>query len=226
LELGGNAATYIDKSANIEHSATRCAFGAFVNSGQVCISLQRIYVHKDVYDEFAKAMVEQTAKLKVGSPYDDDTFMGPLINQESKERAFEWIASAKSEGAKVAVGGVEIDGSFAPTVMVDVRDDMNIVCQEVFAPIVSLVSVDGYDEAIVKMNDSEYGLQYSIFSNDLSQAKSFVDDAKCGGVVINDIPTLRFDVQPYGGVKFSGIGREGPKFALEEFTQIKSVVIC
>jgi len=226
LELGGNAATYIDKSADISSAATRCAFGAFVNSGQVCISLQRIYVHKDVYDEFAKAMVEQTSKLKVGSPYDEDTFMGPLINQESKERAFEWIESAKSEGAKVAVGGVEIDGSFAPTVMVDVRDDMNIVCQEVFAPIVSLVAVDGYDEAIVKMNDSEYGLQYSIFSNDLKQAKSFVDDAKCGGVVINDIPTLRFDVQPYGGVKFSGIGREGPKFALQEFTQIKSVVIC
>jgi acyl-CoA reductase-like NAD-dependent aldehyde dehydrogenase len=226
LELGGNAATYIDKSADIISSATRCAFGAFVNSGQVCISLQRIYVHKDVYDEFAKAMVEQTSKLKVGSPYDEDTFMGPLINQESKDRAFEWIESAKSEGAKVAVGGVEIDGSFAPTVMVDVRDDMNIVCQEVFAPIVSLVAVDGYDEAIVKMNDSEYGLQYSIFSNDLSQTYRFVDDAKCGGVVVNDIPTLRFDVQPYGGVKFSGIGREGPKFALQEFTQVKSVVIC
>ena len=226
LELGGNAATYIDKSADISSAATRCAFGAFVNSGQVCISLQRIYVHKDVYDEFAKAMVEQTSKLKVGSPYDEDTFMGPLINQESKDRAFEWIESAKSEGAKVAVGGVEIDGSFAPTVMVDVRDDMNIVCQEVFAPIVSLVAVDGYDEAIVKMNDSEYGLQYSIFSNDLSQTYRFVDDAKCGGVVINDIPTLRFDVQPYGGVKFSGIGREGPKFALQEFTQVKSVVIC
>jgi len=226
LELGGNAATYIDKSADISSAATRCAFGAFVNSGQVCISLQRIYVHKDVYDEFAKAMVEQTSKLKVGSPYDEDTFMGPLINQESKDRAFEWIESAKSEGAKVAVGGVEIDGSFAPTVMVDVQDDMNIVCQEVFAPIVSLVAVDGYDEAIVKMNDSEYGLQYSIFSNDLSQTYRFVDDAKCGGVVINDIPTLRFDVQPYGGVKFSGIGREGPKFALQEFTQVKSVVIC
>jgi len=226
LELGGNAATYIDKSADISSAATRCAFGAFVNSGQVCISLQRIYVHKDVYEKFAKAMVEQTSKLKVGSPYDEDTFMGPLINQESKERAFEWIESAKSEGAKVAVGGVEIDGSFAPTVMVDVRDDMNIVCQEVFAPIVSLVAVDGYDEAIVKMNDSEYGLQYSIFSNDLSQTYRFVDDAKCGGVVINDIPTLRFDVQPYGGVKFSGIGREGPKFALQEFTQVKSVVIC
>jgi acyl-CoA reductase-like NAD-dependent aldehyde dehydrogenase len=226
LELGGNAATYIDKSADISAAAARCAFGAFVNSGQVCISLQRIYVHKDIYDEFAKEMVEQTSKLKVGSPYDDDTFMGPLINDESKQRAFEWIQSAQNEGAKVAVGGCEIDGAFAPTVMSDVRDDMNIVCQEVFAPIVSLVAVESYDEAIQKMNDSEYGLQYSIFSNDLSQTYRFVDDAKCGGVVVNDIPTLRFDVQPYGGVKLSGIGREGPKFALEEFTQIKSVVIC
>jgi acyl-CoA reductase-like NAD-dependent aldehyde dehydrogenase len=226
LELGGNAATYIDKSANIAQAATKCAFGAFVNSGQVCISLQRIYVHRDIYDEFAKQMVEQTSRLKVGSPYDDDTFMGPLINDESKQRAFEWIQSAVNEGAKIAVGGCEIDGAFAPTVMIDVKDDMNIVCQEVFAPIVSLVAVDEYDEAIEKMNDSEYGLQYSIFSNDLSQTYRFVDDAKCGGVVVNDIPTLRFDVQPYGGVKLSGIGREGPKFALEEFTQIKSVAIC
>jgi len=110
--------------------------------------------------------------------------------------------------------------------MVNVRDDMNIICEEVFAPIVSLIAVDSYETAIEKMNDSPYGLQFSIFSNDLKMTQRFIDDAQCGGVVINDIPTLRFDVQPYGGSKLSGVGREGPKWALEEFTEIKSVVIC
>jgi len=226
LELGGNAATYIDKSADIVNAAERCTYGAFVNSGQVCISLQRIYVHADVYDDFAEALAKEVATLKVGSPYEDDTFMGPLIDEESKHRAKTWVASAQNEGASVLTGGEEVDGIFTPTVMVDVRDDMNIICEEVFAPIVSLIAVDSYETAIEKMNDSPYGLQFSIFSNDLKMTQRFIDDAQCGGVVINDIPTLRFDVQPYGGSKLSGVGREGPKWALEEFTEIKSVVIC
>ena len=226
LELGGNAGTYIDKSADICYSAKRCTFGAFVNSGQVCISLQRIFIHSDIYDEFVDSMAKESRELKVGSPYDEDTFMGPLINQDALNRAKSWIESAKSEGARVVVGGEEIDGAFAPTIMADVTDNMNIVCQEVFAPIVSLIRVDSYDEAITKMNDSPYGLQFSIFTNDLALTQRFIDDAQAGGVVINDIPTLRFDVQPYGGVKLSGIGREGPRWALEEFTEIKSVVIC
>ena len=227
LELGGNAATYIDKSADLELAAARCAFGAFYNSGQVCISLQRIYANAEVYGEFATLIAAETAKLKVGSPYEDDTFMGPLIDSESKERAKNWIASAKTEGARVIVGGEETaEGLFPPTVMADVTDEMKIICEEVFAPIVSLVSVPDYETAVEKMNDSPYGLQFSIFTNDLKRTQSFIDDAECGGVVINDIPTLRFDVQPYGGAKLSGVGREGPKWALEEFTEIKSVVIC
>jgi acyl-CoA reductase-like NAD-dependent aldehyde dehydrogenase len=226
LELGGNAATYIDSSADIQKAAERCTFGAFVNSGQVCISLQRIYVNEKIYEEFATYMARETRLLKVGSPYEDDTFMGPLIDEESKTRAKSWIASAKSEGAKVIAGGEEVDGLFPPTVMADVTDDMKIICEEVFAPIVSLISVADYDTAIDKMNDSPFGLQFSIFTNNLKQTRDFIDDAQCGGVVINDIPTLRFDVQPYGGSKLSGVGREGPKWALEEFTEIKSVVIC
>ncbi len=226
LELGGNAATYIDRSADIKYSAKRCTFGAFVNSGQVCISLQRIFVHSDIYDEFTDAIAKESRELKVGSPYEEDTFMGPLINRDALNRAKSWIESAKNEGAKVVAGGEEIDGAFAPTIMADVTDDMNIVCQEVFAPIVSLIRVNSYDEAIEKMNSSPYGLQFSIFTNDLALTQRFIDEAEAGGVVINDIPTLRFDVQPYGGVKLSGIGREGPRWALEEFTEIKSVVIC
>jgi acyl-CoA reductase-like NAD-dependent aldehyde dehydrogenase len=226
LELGGNAATFIDKSADLCFAAKRCTFGAFVNSGQVCISLQRIFVHEDVYEKFAKRIAEESRELKVGSPYEEDTFMGPLIDEESLHRAKEWVASAQNEGARVVAGAEVIDGSFAPTIMADVTDEMKIVCEEVFAPIVSLVKVSSYEEAITKMNDSPYGLQFSIFTNDLRLTQRFIEDAACGGVVINDIPTLRFDVQPYGGSKLSGIGREGPKWALEEFTEIKSVVIC
>ena len=225
LELGGNAATYIDKSADVRVAANRCAFGAFYNSGQVCISLQRIYVNADVYDVFADAIAKETTALKVGSPYDEETFMGPLIDKESKNRAKAWIRSAQNEGAKVIAGGSEMDGIFSPTVMADVTDDMKIICEEVFAPIVSLVKVSSYEKAIEKMNDSPYGLQFSIFTNDLRLTQRFINDAQCGGVVINDIPTLRFDVQPYGGSKLSGVGREGPKWALEEFTEIKSIVI-
>ncbi len=226
LELGGNAATFIDKSADVQLAAKRCAFGAFYNSGQVCISLQRIYVHEDVYESFTEAIANETNRLKVGSPYDEETFMGPLIDEESKNRAKTWVASAQNEGARVVAGGKEIEGIFAPTVMADVTDEMKIVCEEVFAPIVSLVSVPSYEVAIEKMNNSPYGLQFSIFTNDLALTQQFIEDAQCGGVVINDIPTLRFDVQPYGGSKLSGVGREGPKWALEEFTEIKSVVIC
>jgi len=226
LELGGNAATYIDTSADLETAAKRCAFGAFYNSGQVCISLQRIYVNEKVYDDFAKLMAEETLSLKVGSPYEEDTFLGPLIDEESQKRANGWIASAIEEGARALTGGTQGENIFLPTVMVDVRDDMKIICEEVFAPIVSLVKVPNYDVAIEKMNSSPYGLQFSIFTNDLRLTQRFIDDAECGGVVINDIPTLRFDVQPYGGSKLSGVGREGPKWALEEFSEVKSIVIC
>ncbi len=226
LELGGNAATYIDKSADLATAAARCAFGAFYNSGQVCISLQRIYVNEEVYEEFATLIAKETEKLKVGSPYEEETFMGPLIDDEARHRTKSWIASAKNEGARVIAGGEEMEGIFPPTVMADVTDEMKIICEEVFAPIVSLVAVSDYETAIEKMNDSPFGLQFSIFTNDLKMTQNFIEDAQCGGVVINDIPTLRFDVQPYGGSKLSGVGREGPKWALQEFTEIKSIVIC
>jgi len=225
LELGGNAATFVQRSADIAHAAARCAFGAFVNSGQVCISLQRIYVDSPIYDEFAEAIAEETKKLKVGSPYDEDTFMGPLIDEEANERALRWIESARSEGARIVAGGERIDGIFAPTVMADVTDDMQIVCEEVFAPIVSLVKVEGFEEAARRMNDSPYGLQFSIFTNDLKLMGRALDEFECGGILVNEVPTVRFDIQPYGGMKQSGVGREGPQFALEEFTEIQSVVI-
>jgi len=226
LELGGNAATFVDESADLDLASQKCALGAFVNSGQVCISLQRIYVHEKIYDEFAKKMADESKKLKVGSPYEDETFMGPLIDDDAVFRAKNWVESAIKEGAR-ALLDVKTDGRiFYPCVMADVTDDMAIVCEEVFAPIVSLVKVKDFDEAKVKMNNSPFGLQFSVFTNSLSVTKQAIDELEAGGIVINDMPTLRFDIQPYGGVKLSGVGREGPRFTIEEMTEVKSVVIC
>ena len=211
LELGGNAATYIDTTADLDLAANRCALGAFVNSGQVCISLQRIYVNSEIYDTFAQKMTEATKKLIVGSPYEDDTFMGPLINEDALIRASRWVQNAIDEGAR-ALLETKIDGRlFYPSLMADVTDEMKIVCD--------------FDTARDKMNNSPYGLQFSVFTNDLSLIKRAVDELDAGGIIINDMPTLRFDIQPYGGVKLSGVGREGPRFAIEEMTEIKSIVI-
>jgi len=227
LELGGNAATYIDKSSDLKLAASKCALGAFINSGQVCISLQRIYVNEEVYEEFALILKEETKVLHVGSPYDDESFIGPMINQSAVNQAKSWIQNAQDEGATLFYGSTCKDLMFSPTIMTNVTEEMNIVCEEVFAPIVSLIKVKDFDEAKVKMNNSPYGLQYSVFSNDMSTCKRAIDELNAGGIVINDIPTLRFDIQPYGGFKDSGIGKEGPKYALEEeYTQIKSIVIC
>ncbi len=226
LELGGNAATFVDQSADLEEVAKKCALGAFVNSGQVCISLQRIYAHEKISDKFAKLLALEAKQLILGDPYDDHTFMGPLINEEAAKRAETWVKSAVEEGAQLLSGGSRDGKIFEPTVMSKVTDTMKIVCEEVFAPIVSIVKVKNFDEALKKINNSPYGLQYSIFTNDLKQTQRAINEFDCGGVVVNDIPTIRFDIQPYGGNKLSGIGKEGPKYALEEFTEIKSIIIC
>ena len=225
LELGGNAATFVEHSADLNWAAARCAIGAFANSGQVCISLQRIYVDEKIYEEFANKLGEEASRLKVGDPFDEETFMGPLINEDAAIRAENWIKSALKEGARIISGGKRERNILAPTILADVTDDMKIVCEEVFAPIVSLVKVKGYEEALKKMNNSPYGLQYSMFSNRMDLIKKAIEDFEAGGVIINDIPTLRFDIQPYGGVKLSGLGREGARYAIEEMSEIKTVII-
>ncbi len=225
LELGGNAATFVDKTADISSAAKKCAVGAFVNSGQVCISLQRIYVHDDIYGAFCDALKAEVATLKLGNPMDEEVFMGPLINEDSVVRAKKWVESAKEEGASVLIGGNHNGRYFEPTVLVNVTDDMRIVCEEVFAPIVSIIRVKDFDEAAKKINNSNYGLQHSVFTDSHAIAMRAIDELDAGGIVINDIPTLRFDIQPYGGIRMSGIGKEGPLFAMEEFTEIKSVLM-
>jgi acyl-CoA reductase-like NAD-dependent aldehyde dehydrogenase len=225
LELGGNAATFVERTADLEWAASRCAVGAFGNSGQVCISLQRIYVDEEIYDQFAELLAIEAKQLKVGDPFDESTFMGPLITEDAAIRAKDWIDAAVNEGARIIAGGNRKGRILEPTILADVTDDMKVVCEEVFAPVVSLVKVSSYEEAVEKMNNSPYGLQYSIFTNSISLMNRAIEEFEAGGVVINDIPTRRFDIQPYGGVKLSGIGREGPRFAIEEMTELKSVLI-
>ena len=224
LELGSNSALIVEPDADIEAAAARSLMGAFANSGQVCISLQRIYLHKDIYDEFKAIFVEKVKKLKSGDPMDPQTDIGPLIDQGAAQRSFDWICEATDKGAKVLCGGGR-EGTFVePTVLEKVAPHMKIVCKEVFAPMVSLIPYSDYDGALNMVNDSLYGLQAGIYTKDINKAFKAFKRLEVGGVIINDVPTYRADHMPYGGIKESGLGREGLKYAIEEMTEIKTLV--
>ncbi|KGR85172.1 aldehyde dehydrogenase family protein [Lysinibacillus boronitolerans] len=223
LELGSNAAVIVEPSTPINKIIKRCVSGAFNFAGQVCISLQRIYVHSSIIDEFTKAFVAETEKLKVGDPLDKTTDVSAMINPNEVERIREWIEEAQEQGAEIATGGVFTERTLTPTVMTNVTADMKIVCQETFAPIVSIVSYETLDDAIRLVNESDLGLNAGIYTNILSDALYAADELQAGAVIINDIPTFRVDNMPYGGVKMSGYGREGIKWALEEMTDMKFI---
>lgn len=225
LELGGNAATIIEADANLPAAVSRTVMGSFAYSGQVCISVQRIYIHRSRYDEFRAAFLEATSKQIVGDPLDDKTDLGPLINDAAASRISAWIDAAKSQGASVAAGGTHDGRMFAPTVLENVREDMQVMCAEVFGPVVSLVPYDDFDAALAAVDHSEFGLQAGVYTRDLNKAMRAVQKLNVGGVIVNDVPTFRVDNMPYGGMKHSGIGREGPRFAVEEMTNLKMVVI-
>lgn len=225
LELGSNAGLIIEPSAPIDKIVDRCVGGAFGFAGQVCISLQRIFVHKSIYDEFTKAFVKATEKLVVGDPMDEKTNVSAMINPKEVTRITEWIKEAKTQGAIVATGGTFTERTLTPTVMTNVKPDMKIVCQETFAPIVSIVSYETFDEAIHLLNNSDLGLNAGIFTNNLEDAMRAADELEAGAVIINDVPTFRIDNMPYGGVKQSGYGREGIKYAVHEMTEMKFITI-
>lgn len=225
LELGSNAAVIIEPSAPIENIISRTVSGAFGFSGQVCISLQRIYVHESIYDQFTKAFVEETKKLKLGDPFDPATDLSAMISPKEVERIKEWIEEAKAQGAEVATGAEFTERTMTPTVMVNVKPDMKIMCLETFAPIVSIVPYKTLDEAIQYVNQSDLGLNAGIYTNVLTDALKAADELEAGAVVINDIPTFRVDHMPYGGVKNSGYGREGIKYAIQEMTDLKFITI-
>ena len=224
LELGSNSATIIEHDADIDMAIPRCIIGAFSNAGQVCISLQRIYVHEKLFDEFKEKFIKAVKKIKVGNPMESDTEYGPMIEEKEAVRAEGWIKEAVNKGAKILYGGERKGNIITPTVMTNVKSDMKVVCNEVFAPLVTLIKYKDFEEAIDMVNDSIYGIQAGIFTKDINKAFRGFKKLHVGGVIINDVPTFRVDHMPYGGVKESGTGREGIKFAIKEMTELKLMV--
>nr|WP_077211743.1 aldehyde dehydrogenase family protein [Bacillus dakarensis] len=224
LELGSNSAVIVDNGIDINKMIGRCVSGAFSYQGQVCISLQRIYVHENLYDSFIEKFLHETKKLKLGDPLDPSTDVSALINTRETDRVLAWIEEAQNGGAKIAVGG-SVDGRvLQPTVLVDVNPSLKVSCQEVFAPIVTIEKFTTMEQAINMVNDSRFGLQAGIYTNDIHTALNAAEKLHVGGVLINDIPTFRVDNMPYGGVKESGMGREGIKYAVEEMTELKLII--
>jgi len=225
LELGSNAAVILDKDTNVDQVVDRHVTGAFSNQGQVCISLQRVYAHEAVYDEFLEKFAAKAKQLKIGDPLDPDTYISALISKKETERALGWIEEAKQNGAEVVAGGkVTADGVLEPTILANVDPKLSVSCQEVFAPVVIVNKVGSVAEAIGCVNDSRYGLQAGIYTGNVNHALLASETLEVGAVMINDIPTFRVDQMPYGGVKESGTGREGIKYAVEEMTELKLVV--
>jgi acyl-CoA reductase-like NAD-dependent aldehyde dehydrogenase len=224
LELGSNAALIVDERVDIDRIIDRCVTGAFSFQGQVCISLQRIYVHESLYDPFVEKFVSATNQLQIGDPLDPKTDVSALISKGDVERTLSWIQEAKGNGAEIAAGGSAKGNILLPTVLLNVDPAQKVSCQEVFAPIVLINKVKSVDEAIEFVNDSRYGLQAGIYTENVHTALNAAEKLHVGGVMINDIPTFRVDNMPYGGVKESGAGREGVKFAIEEMTELKLVV--
>jgi acyl-CoA reductase-like NAD-dependent aldehyde dehydrogenase len=225
LELGGNAATVIDADANLDHAVSRTVMGSFAYSGQTCISVQRIYIHRQCYAEFRSKFIDATNALLVGNPLDEKTDIGPVINEAAVTRIDNWVNEAVSQGAQIAVGGTRMGKVMSPTILENVSESMQVMCAEVFGPVVSLVPFDDFDAALAAVDNSPFGLQAGIYTRDLNKAMRAVQRLNVGGVIINDVPSFRVDQMPYGGVKDSGIGREGPRFAVEEMTTLKMVVI-
>jgi acyl-CoA reductase-like NAD-dependent aldehyde dehydrogenase len=225
LELGNNSGTIVEPDADLDEAVPRCVMSAFANSGQVCISLQRLYVHKAVAADFTRRFVEATANLVVGNPLDRDCDVGPMISEGEAARAEFWVKEAVAQGARVLIGGRREGALFQPTVLVGVRPEMKVMCIEAFAPLVSIYEYDRFEDAVRMVDDTPYGLQAGVYTRDIGKALLAVDLIDAGGIMINDTSIFRVDHMPYGGNKMSGLGREGVRFAVEEMTHLKMVVI-
>lgn len=225
LELGSNSALYIDESAadSLHQIVPKAVQGAFAYNGQVCIHTQRIYVHKALAEPFLKAFVEETEQIHFGDPFDEETLVTSLIRKEDQQRILEWIREAVEGGAKLLTGGVPKAKGVVPTVLTQVPFDEKVSCQEVFGPVVVINPVESAQEALHHMNKSEFGLNAGIFTNNLKQSLYMAHHLEVGQVLVNDVPTTRFDHMPYGGVKSSGYGHEGVKYAIREMTRLKMI---
>jgi acyl-CoA reductase-like NAD-dependent aldehyde dehydrogenase len=225
LELGGNAATIVHRDAAVSHAAARVAWGSFTFSGQTCISVQRVYVHADIYSEFKKHLLPEVQKLKVGNPLDEETDIGPVIDPAAAERIETWLREATDEGAKIATGGTHRGNLWEPTIVESVSESMKVSCKEVFGPVVCLSQYTDVREALDRANHSDFGLQAGLFTESLELVERAFDQLDVGGLVVNDVSTFRMDHMPYGGVKQSGLGREGLRYAIQEMTEAKLLAV-
>lgn len=225
LELGGNAGVIIEPDADLETAAQRCAAGGFAYAGQTCISVQRIYVQETVADRFTAALLARVKALKAGDPMDEATTIGPLIDEAAARRVEAWIAEAVAQGATLLAGGKRSGALVEATVLADVAPDMKVSCREVFGPVVTLSRYKRFEDALEAVNDSDFGLQAGIFTKDVDRIFRAYRDLEVGAVLANEIPTFRADHMPYGGVKDSGLGREGVRYAIEDMTEVKLLVL-
>jgi acyl-CoA reductase-like NAD-dependent aldehyde dehydrogenase len=225
LELGGNAGAIIDRDADLEFAVTRVRAGAFAYAGQVCISVQRVYVHSDVYESFLDKLVAAVSTIAIGDPVDPATELGPMIDDKAAARIDGWVQDAVRAGARVLTGGKAHGRFYEPTVLVDAKRESFVCSREAFAPIVNVFPFDDWSTALDQINDSVYGLQAGVFTATIEHALQAFDRLEVGGVVLNDIPAYRIDHMPYGGVKDSGLSREGIRYAIEDMTETRLLVI-
>jgi acyl-CoA reductase-like NAD-dependent aldehyde dehydrogenase len=225
LELGNTSPVVVAPDADLDFVAKRCAVGAYYNSGQVCISVQRIYSEKQVYEPFAERFVKATEAMVVGDPLDERVDVGPMIDLKEVERVESWVQEAQTSGAKVLTGGKRDGMVYYPTVLSEVDDEMKVVSEEVFAPVASIISSDDFESALKQANNTKFGLQVGVFTKDIDRVFKAVKRLNFGGVIINDTPNFRADHMPYGGNRQSGLGREGVRFAMEDMTNIQLVAI-
>lgn len=224
LELGGNAAVIVHSDADLSRAAARTAFGAFAYAGQICISVQRILVQKDVADRFQQLLLEETARLGVGDPANKDTIVGPVIDSGAADRLMSWIHEATSDGAKIIYGGRRRDNVIEPTVLTGVKSSHKLSSEEAFGPVVIMDTYDKFEDAVESVNHSRFGLQAGVFTDSAKLIQYGTERLEVGGLIINEVPTFRADNMPYGGVKESGLGREGVRFTMEEFCERKTIV--
>jgi glyceraldehyde-3-phosphate dehydrogenase (NADP+) len=226
LELGGNAGVIVDATANLEWAVKRSLVGAFSYAGQVCISVQRMFIHRSIWDAFLKQFIAGATALISGDPLDPETQIGPMVDEQQAQRAESWVREAEDLGGKVLLGGRATGSFFPPTVLVDTPAQAQVCSNEAFAPLVVAFPFDDFDDALRRVNDSFYGLQTGVFTNDLAHGWRAFNELEVGGVIINDVPAYRIDHMPYGGVKDSGLGREGLRWSVEDMTELRLMVVA